>query len=168
MEKLRYRVDKKLVSNKKVYLKWTSKRSYTSQKLFDNYLVAIHKSKVTLKLNKPAYVGMCILNVSKVLMYEFHYDWIKNKYGNSSGLLLADNDSLMYEIKTEDANEDFSEGKEMFDFSNYPAKSKCYDDLNKLVVGKLKDEIGGVAIEEFVRLKPKVYSFLGGDSSIKK
>ena len=65
----------------------------------------------------------------------------------------------MYEIKTEDVYEDFSKDKEMFDFSNYSTKSKYYDDLNKLVVGKMKDETRGIAIEEFMELKPKMYSF---------
>ena len=84
----------------------------------------IRKSKVTLTLNKPKYIGMCILELSKVLMYGFHFDYIKNKYGNSSSLLFTDTDSLMYEIKTEDIYEDFSSNKEMFDFSNYSTKSK--------------------------------------------
>ena len=70
-------------------------------KIFDNDLVAIRKSKVTLKLSKPAYVGMCILNFSKVFMCEFHFDYIKDKYGNKSRLLFTDTGSLMYEIKTE-------------------------------------------------------------------
>ena len=73
-----------------------------SHKIFDNDLVAILKKKVTLTLNRLAYIGMCILELSKVLMFEFHYDYIKNKYGNNSRLLLTDTDSLMYEIKTED------------------------------------------------------------------
>ena len=73
-----------------------------SQKIFDNDLVVIRENKVTLTLNKPTYIGMCILHLSKVLMYEFHYDYIKNKYGNNSKLLFADTDSLMSEIQTED------------------------------------------------------------------
>ena len=95
-----------------------------SHKIFDNNLVAIRKSKVSLKLNKPAYIRMCILELSKVLMYEFHYDYIKNKYDNKSKLLFTDTDSLMYEIKTEDVYEDFSSNKEVFDFSNYSTKSQ--------------------------------------------
>ena len=71
----------------------------------------------------------------------------------------------MYEIKSEDVYEDFSKDKEMFDFSNYSAKSKYYDDSTKLIVGKMIDETGNVAIEEFVGLKPKMYSFLVEDSS---
>ena len=102
-----------------------------SRKLFDNNFVAICKSKATLKLNKPAYIGMCILKLSKVLMYEFHYDYIKNKYQNKSKLSFTDIDSLMYEIKIEDVYEDFSSDKEKFDFSNYSTKLKYYDASNK-------------------------------------
>ena len=70
-----------------------------SHKIFDNNLVATHKNKVTLMLNKPAYIGMCILQLNKLLMYEFHHNYIKNKYGNNSKLFLRDNDNLMYELK---------------------------------------------------------------------
>ena len=79
-----------------------------SHKTIDNDLVAIRKNKVTLTRNKPAYIGMCVLKLSKVLMYEFHYYYIKNKYGNKSRLLFTDTDCLMYEIKIEDVYEGFS------------------------------------------------------------
>ena len=102
---------------------------------------------------------------SQVLMHEFHCHYIKNKYGNNSRLLLTDTDSLMYEIKTEDLYEDFSSNKEMFDFSNYSTKSKYYDDSNKLVIGKMKDETGGVAIKDLVELKPQLYTTLADDNS---
>ena len=79
MENLRNRIDVKLVSNEKDYLKWTYKPIYMSHQIFViySYLVVKRKSKVTLTLNKPAYIGMCILELSKVLMYKFHYDYIK-------------------------------------------------------------------------------------------
>ena len=76
MENLRSRIDVRLENNENDYLKCSSKPSYMSHKIFDNNLVAIRKSKVALKLNKPAYIGMCILELSKILMYEFHYDYI--------------------------------------------------------------------------------------------
>ena len=98
-------------------------------------------------------------------MYEFHYDYIKNKYRNNSRLLFTDTDSLMYDIKTEDVYKGFSNNKELFDFSNYSSKSKYHDNSNKLVVGKMKDETVGVAIEVFVGLKPKMYSYLVDDIS---
>ena len=119
MENLRNRIDVKLVRNKKDYLKWTSKPSYMSHEIFDNNLGALCEMKVTVTLNKPAYVEMCILDLSKVLKYEFHYDYIKNKYGNKLRLLLTDTDSLMYENKTEDFYKDFTKDEEMFDFSRY-------------------------------------------------
>ena len=122
IENRRNRIGVKLVSNKENYLKWTSKPSYMSQKMFENDLVAIRKNKVTLTLNKPAYIGKCILELSKALMNEFHYDYIKNKYSSNSKLLFTYTDSLMYEIKTEDVYEDFSSNKEIFHFSNYSSK----------------------------------------------
>ena len=91
-------------------------------------------------------------------MYEFHYDYIKNKYDNKSKLLFTDTSSLMYEIKTEDVYGHFSNDKEIFDFSNYSTDFS----------GRMKDETGGVAIEEFVGLKSKMYSFLVKNSDHKK
>ena len=112
---------------------------------------------------------MCILELSKVLMmYEFYYDYIKNKYDNKSQLLFTDIDSLIYEIKAEDVYEDFSSNKEMFDFSNYSTNSKYCDNSNKSVIGKSKDETRGAVIEEFVGLKTKIYSFLVDNSEHKK
>ena len=105
-----------------------------SYKIFAIDLVVIRKSKVTVTLNNPAYIGMCFLGLSKVLIYEFHYNYIKNKYCNKSRLLFTDTDNLMYEIKT--VYEDFSNDKQMFDFSNYSTKLKYYDDSNKLVLIK--------------------------------
>ena len=90
MENLRNRIELKLVNYEKDYLKCTSKPSYMSHKIFDNTLVSISKIKLTLKLNKPAYIGMCILELSKVIMYEFHYNYIKNKNGHKLILLFTD------------------------------------------------------------------------------
>ena len=83
IENLRNRINVTLVSNKKDYLKWISKRNYMSKEIFDSVLVAMLKSKVTLKLKRIAYVGMCILNLSKVLTYDFHSDYNENKYNNN-------------------------------------------------------------------------------------
>ena len=77
---------------------------------------------------------MSIFELSKVLMYEFHYDYIENIFGSNSRLLFTDTDSLMFEIKTENVYKDFSNDREMFDFSNYSTQSKCCDNSNKLVV----------------------------------
>ena len=110
---------KNRIDEKKGYLKWTSKPSYISQKIFNNNLIAISKSKVTLKSNELAYAGMSILDLSKLLICEFHYDYFQNKYANKSRLLFTDTESLSFQIKTEDVYEDFNKDKEMFDFSSY-------------------------------------------------
>ena len=104
-------------------------------KIFDNNLVTICKSKLGLKYNKREYIGMCILEFSKVLTYDIHFDYIKNKYDNKSKPLFTDTDSLIYEIKTKDVYEDFSGNKKMFDFSNYLTRLKYCNNLNKLVNG---------------------------------
>ena len=127
MKKLKNRINVKLVNIKNEYLKCISKSNYMSHKIFNINLVQKHKSKLVLKLNKPAYIVMCSLELSELLMYKFYYDYIKNKYSNNSILLFTDTDNLMYEIKTEGVYEDFSSDKEMFDFSIYSTKSKYYD-----------------------------------------
>ena len=163
MEILRNRIDVKFLNNK--YLKCTSKTSDILRKIFGNNLFAKCKRKVALKLNKLAYIEMSILEFSKVLMYELHYNYIKNKYENKSKLLIIATDSLIYEIKTQDIYEDFSSNKEMFDFSNCSTKSKPCNDRDNLAIGKMKDETGGTAIESIFELKPKMYSFLVDDNS---
>ena len=119
MENLRNSTRVKLLSSEKDFLKCTSKPSYMSHKIFDNNLVAIRKSKLALSLNKPVYIGMCTLELSNELMYEFHCDDIKNRYESNSKLFFTDADSLIYEIKTDDVYEDFSSDKEMLCFSHY-------------------------------------------------
>ena len=115
---------------------------------------------------------MCILDLSKVLMYEFYYDYVKNKYDKKSELLFTNTDSLKLnfntEIKTKDVYEDFSSDKDIFDFSNYSTKSNYYENSKKLVIEKMKDETRGLTIEEFVGLKPKMCSFLVGNNKHKK
>ena len=129
-------------------------------KIFDNHLVAIRKSKLALKLNKLSYIGMCILERSKYQYENLIMITFKINITTNQNYYSRDTDSLMCQIETEDVYEDFSTNKEMFDLSNYSSKSKYYDNSNILVIGKMKDEIGDAAIQEFVGLKPKMYSFL--------
>ena len=102
---------------------------------------------------------MCILDLSKVLMYDFHYNYIKNKYGSRAKLLFTDTDSLCYVITTDDVYEDLYHDRELFDNSNYSKSSKFFFDENKKVIGKFKDEAAGQPIIEFVGLKSKMYSY---------
>ena len=160
MENLRKRVDIRLVTDEKKLLKLASKPTYVSSKIFNENLVAVHKIKETLTLNRPAYVGMCILDLSKVLMYDFHYNYIKKKYGDKARLLFTDTDSLTYEIEVLDVYRDFWNDKDKFDNSDYPESSPYFDKTNKKVIGLMKDEAAGVPICEFVGLRSKMYSYI--------
>ena len=160
MENLRKRQDIKLVTDKEKLLKWASKPSFISSKIFNEDLVAVHKIKPTLKLNRPAYVGMCILDLSKTLMYDFHYNYIKSQYGDKARLLFTDTDSLTYEIEADDVYQDFWKDKHLFDNSDYPKNSLFFNDTNKKVIGKFKDEAAGIPIVEFVGLRSKMYSYM--------
>lgn len=99
MENHRKRVDVRLVTTEKQLSKLASKPTYVSSKILNENLVAVHKIKETLTLNRPSYVGMFILHLSKTLMYDFHYNYIKQKYGNKAKLLFTDTDGLTYEIR---------------------------------------------------------------------
>ena len=168
MENIRKRVDVRLITDEKKLLKMVSKPTYVSSKIFNENLVAVHKIKETLTLNRPAYVGMCILDLSKTLMYDFHYNYIKEKYGNKAKLLFTDTDSLTYEIEAEDVYRDFWNDKDRFDHSNYPESSQYFDKTNKKVIGKFTDEAGGVPIKEFVGLRSKMYSYIKDNRGCEK
>ena len=160
MENIRKRVDVRLVTSKEKLLKLASKPTYVSSKIFNENLVAVHKIKETLTLNRPAYIGMCILDLSKTLMYDFHYNYIKHKYGDKAKLLFTDTDSLTYEIETKDAYADFWSDKDRFDNSDYNKESPFYNTANKKVIGKFKDEACGVPVVEFIGLRSKMYSYI--------
>ena len=163
MENIRKRVDVRLITNEKKLLKYSSKPTYVSSKIFNQDLVAVHKIKETLTLNKPAYVGMCILDISKTLMYDFHYNYIKKKYGDKAKLLFTDTDSLCYQIEADDIYKDFWNDKNRFDNSDYPESSPYFNNSNNKVLGKFKDETHSNPISEFVGLRSKMYSYLKDD-----
>ena len=160
MENTRKRVDVRLITNEKKLLKMVAKPTYVSSKIFNENLVAVHKIKETLTLNRPAYIGMCILDLSKTLMYDFHYNYIKQKYGSKAKLLFTDTDSLTYEIEAKDVYSDFWNDKDKFDNSDYSVSSPYFDKTNKKVIGKFKDEAAGIPITEFVGLRSKMYSYM--------
>ena len=160
MENIRKRIDVRLVTDENKLLKLASKPTYVSSKIFNENLVAVHKIKETLTLNRPAYVGMCILDLSKTLMYDFHYNYIKDKYGDKARLLFTDTDSLTYEIEADDVYQEFWNDKDKFDNSDYPESSPYFNKTNKKVIGKFKDEAAGVPICEFVGLRSKMYSYI--------
>ena len=134
MENLRKRISVRLINNAKDYVRCISKLSLVSQKIFSKNFVAIHEIKPVLTINKPIYGGISNLDLSKLLMYEFHYKYIKKKFG--AKLLFTDTDSLVYEIKTEDVYEEFYQDKNLFDFSDYPLDSKFFDPVNTKLLAK--------------------------------
>ena len=166
MENLRKRLNVKLVNNPKDYIKCVSRPAFVCQKIFSKNLVAIHKIKPVLRLNKPIYVGFYVLELRKWFMYDWHYKYFK--VNCDVKLLFTDTDSLVYEIKgVSDIYEKIYSDSNLFDFSNYSKESKFYDCGNKKVIGKMKDEFGGVLVSEFVRLKSKMSSLITVDDEEK-
>ena len=167
MENIRNRVDVKLVNTKEKLRKLVAKPNLRSHpKIFSENLVSVHMRKTSLLMNKPVYLGMCILDLSKIIMYDFHYNYIKSKYADKAKLLFTDTDSLMYEIETEDFYKDIAgDVKDKFDTSDYPENhpSGIPTGENKKVLGMMKDETAGKIIKEFVGLRSKLYSFVMDD-----
>ena len=157
MENKRKRCNIQLETDRDRMLRLAARPTYVSHKIFHENLVAVHYKQTKLLMDKPLYVGMCILELSKLLMYDFHYNYILPKYPDAK-LLFTDTDSLTYHIKTEDIYRDFWVDRERFDNSDYPSDSKFYFSENKKVIGKFKDETAGVPIKEFIGLKSKMYS----------
>ena len=135
MENLRKRVKIRLVNNAKDYEKYVSKPSFVLQKIFSKNFVAFHEIEPVLTLDKPIYVGFSILDLSKLLIYEFRYKYIGTKHDNCDNLLFTDTESLVYEIGTDDVYETFYENKNLFDFSHCPEDLKC-------LIPSIKKELG--------------------------
>ena len=156
MENLRKRINVRLANNAENFLKYTSKPTYITRKIFNKNFAAIYEIKPVLILNKPIYVGFTVLELIKRLMYDFHYNFIINNF--DAELLFTDTYSLAYKIKSEDVYENIFQHKHLFDFSNYPKDSKFFDETYKKVIRKMKDAFGGVIVNEFVGLKSKMNS----------
>ena len=160
MENLRKRTKIELVTDETRLLKIAAKPAYVSSKIFNQNSVVVHTKKERLLLDKPSYVGMCILDLSKTLMYDFHYNYIGKKCPDCQ-LLFTDTDSLFYHIKSERGiYQDFWVDRNLFDNSDYPKSSKFFFGENKKVIGKFKDEAAGKPILEFVGLKSEMYSYI--------
>ena len=134
MKNLRKRINVRLVNKEKVFLKYTSRPTYVTHKLFDEDYAAIHEIKPVLILNKPIYVGFKVLDLSKWMMHDFHYNFIKKNF--NAEILFTDTDSLTYEIKSENVYEEVSKWKDLFDFSNYSKESKFFIMLIKKLLAK--------------------------------
>ena len=160
MENIRRHRNIKLVNNREDYLKSVMKPNFKSGTLLGPDLISCEMGKVKVVMNKPVYLGQAILDLSKTIMYEFHYDYMKRKYGDRLKLCYMDTDSFIYSVKTEDFYMDIAKDIEArFDTSGYVPDRPLPIGKNKKVIGLMKDELGGEIMKEFISLRPKVYSY---------
>ena len=140
--------------------KLINKPNFSNRIIYTNKLVACHMAYEQIVMDKPIFVGFAILELSKVIMYDFFYNTLKSHFGDSMELLYTDTDSFILELQCSDLYLELKEGSlsNQFDFSNYPIDHICYSNANKKKLGKFTDEAGGKLISEFVGLRPKVYA----------
>lgn len=162
LENKRQHKNVKLVTNRKKLEKLVALPNFNTSIIINNTLTAVVLDKTMVKMDRPLYVGMCILDISKRLMYDFHYNKMVNFYGRDKiGISYTDTDSFVYWIKTEDMYNDLRTFpyKDDFDFSDYPKEHATYDGgLHKKVIGKFKDETNGTPIKEIIALAAKMYA----------
>ena len=151
MENVKKQSDIKLVTTNKRRNQLVSEPNYHTTKWFSEKLLEIEMKKTKVKMNKPIYLGLSILEISKTLMYEFWYDYMKPKYGDNVKLCYMDTDSFIMHIKTEDFYKDIANDVEKrFDTSNCEVNRPLPTGKNKKVIGLMKDELGGKIMTEFV------------------
>ena len=172
MENVRNHRDIRVVTTDKRRSILASEPNYHCTKYISKDLLIMEMKKVEVKMNKPIYLGQAILDISKTLMYEFWYDYIKPKYGDKARLCYMDTDSFVMHIKTEDFYKDIADDVERwFDTSNYDKKDKRSLPIgkNKKIIGMFKDELGGKIMTEFCALRAKAYAYkLDDDTEMKK
>ena len=158
MENIRKHRNIKLVTNQEAYLKAVMKPNFKSVVQFGPNLMGCEMGKIKVVMNKPVYLGQAILDLSKTVMYEFHYDYMKWKYNDDKlTLCYMDMDSLIYSIETDDFYKDIAEDvKDRSDTSGYNPDRPLTVGLNKKVISLMKDELGGKIMTEFVTLRPKM------------
>ena len=170
MENVRKRVDVKPLRSdeEEQIIKNVAKPTFVQQVIFNPYLVGIQNRKEKVLLNKPIFVGMAILDtcISKVLMFDYYYNHLKKFYAHNIQLRYTDTDSVIVHIKTDDVYADMLKHAHLYDTSNYvyAPGHPLFSDQNKKVIGKLKDELGGKVMTEFIGIRPKMYSYAGEDS----
>ena len=164
MENVRKHRDIKLVTRDKRRNQFVSEPNYYTTKLFLKSVLATEMKKTKVEMNKPVYLGFSILGISKILMYEFRYDYMKPKYGDNVKFCYMDTDSFIMHIKTEEFYEDIANDVEKrFDTNNYEVNRPLPTGRNKKVIRLMKDKLGGKIMAEFAALRPKTYSYLMDD-----
>ena len=169
MENIRKHRNIKLITNREAYLKVVMKPNFKSGTLFCENLMGYKMEKIKVVMNKLVYLRQAILDLSKIVMYGFHYDYMKQKYPEGLTLCYMDMDSLIYNIETDDFYKDIAEDvKDRFDTSGYNPNWPLLVGLNKKEIGLMKDELGGEIMTEFETLRPKMYAYETGSAESKK
>ena len=170
MEDKRKHLDFEIVSDERRFMKCVNNPSFKRSHIINEDLVGVEKQKPKLKLDKPIFIGMSILDLSKQHMYKFYYDVMKPKYGENIRMVYTDTDSFVFHTKTDDIYQDLQEINDEMDFSGYEKNHKCFDATNKKVLGKFIDECEGKIMTGFIGLRPKCYAFKthGDDKEYKK
>ena len=170
MEDKRKHLDFEIVSDERRFMKCVNNPSFKHSHIINENLVGVEKQKPKLKLDKPIFIGMSILDLSKQHMYKFYYDVMKPKYEENIRMVYTDTDSFAFHTKTDDIYQDLKEINDEMDFSGYDKNHQCYDATNKKVLGKFKDECEGKRMTGFIGLRPKCYAFKihGDDKEYKK
>ena len=164
MENIRKHRNIKLVTTDKKRNKLVSEPNYHTMNYISEDLSIIEMNKTRVKMNKPIYLGLSILDISKILMYEFWYNYMKPRYNDNVKLCYMDTDSFVMNIKTNDFHKDIANDVEKrFDTSNHEVNRPLPTGKNKKVIGLMKDELGGKIITEFVTLRPKTYLYSTDD-----
>ena len=164
-ENLFKRTDYQLVSSRKKALELIAKPTFKDYTVYNEKLAGIHLDPSVVKLDKPSYVGIAVLELSKVYMYRYHYEDVKARYGDRAKLLFTDTDSLCYLIEKEDWYDDIQEDvPTKYDTSAYPKDHPAgLPRVNKKVIGMMKDELKGRTITEFRENRAKSYTFTVDD-----
>lgn len=155
MGNVRKRVNIEVINSEDKYLECVSRPTFSDGEKINDNLFLVRKIKSCLKLDKPSYIGMSILDLSKSLMYDFHYNYFVKKFGiENIKLLFTDTDSLCYSVKCRDIYESLLEDRELFDNADYDKKSPFFFSNNKKVIGKMKDETSGkpISVPRCIRL----------------
>ena len=170
MENIRKHRDIKLVNNEVDYLGTVMEPNFKSGTLFGPNLMGCEMGKIKIVASKPVYLGQVILDLSKIVMYEFLYDYMKRKYaGDKLELCYMDTDSLIYLIETDNFYMDIADDVESrFDMSGYSPVQPLPVGRNKKVIGLMKDELSGEIMREFVALRPKIYAYKVDNSESKR
>ena len=169
MENVLNRSNIKLINNDpEKLLKMIRQPNFQNAYQISNKLCLVESKPIKTVFNKLIYLGSVILEASKLRMYQFWYDHLKNKYNNKVELVYTDTDSFIIQVETDDIYKDMLEDKKLYDFSEYPINHQNYDITNKKVLGKFKDEMKSLIITEFIGLKPKMYSFNYINNNIKE